>query len=83
MLWLSGPVFLAMFFFLPETSADFILLQRAKRLRKLTGRTDLVAQCEIRQQKKSRNEVLYDALIKPWEINAKDPAVLFTTIYTG
>ncbi|KAI5361852.1 Putative major facilitator superfamily, MFS transporter superfamily [Septoria linicola] len=83
LLWLSGPVFLAMFFFLPETSADWILLQCAKRLRKLTGRTDLKAQCEIRQQKKSRKEVLYQALIKPWEINAKDPAVLFTTIYTG
>ena len=72
-----------MFFTLPETSADWILRERAKRLRKLTGRSDLKAECEVRQRKKSRKAVLYDALIKPWEINAKDPAVLFTTVYTG
>ncbi|PIA94360.1 Caffeine resistance protein 5 [Cercospora beticola] len=83
LLWISGPVFLLMFFTLPETSADWILRERAKRLRKLTGRSDLKAKCEVRQRKKSRKAVLYDALIKPWEINAKDPAVLFTTVYTG
>ncbi|KAL1591776.1 hypothetical protein SLS60_011775 [Paraconiothyrium brasiliense] len=83
LLWLSGPVFLLMLFFLPETSSDLILLRRARRLRKLTGRTDLMAECEIRQQHRNRNEVLYQALIKPWEINILDPAVLFTTIYTG
>ena len=48
-LWLSGPIFLSMFFFLPETSSANILLNRAKRLRKLTGDNRLKAQSEIDQ----------------------------------
>ena len=31
----------------------------------------------------SVKEVLIDSLIKPWEINILDPAVLFTTFYTA
>jgi hypothetical protein len=27
--------------------------------------------------------LLFDALVKPWEINALDPAILFTTVYMG
>ena len=38
-----------MFFFLPETSSANILLNRAKRLRKLTGDNRLKAQSEIDQ----------------------------------
>lgn len=28
-------------------------------------------------------QITFDALIKPWEINLLDPAMLFTTIYTA
>lgn len=28
-------------------------------------------------------QIAFDALIKPWEINILDPAVLFTTVYTA
>jgi DHA1 family multidrug resistance protein-like MFS transporter len=41
MLWLSGPMFLTMFFFYPENSAVNTLLRRAKRLRNLTGNLNL------------------------------------------
>lgn len=68
-------------FTLPETSSDTILLKRARRLRKLTGRHDLASQSEIRQKEKTARQIAFDALIKPWEINALDPAVLFTTVY--
>src|SRR5271155_3063460 len=34
-LWLSGPVFIFLMFFLPETSSSNILLRRAARLRRL------------------------------------------------
>ncbi|KAF2173275.1 hypothetical protein M409DRAFT_62830 [Zasmidium cellare ATCC 36951] len=83
LLWLGGPTWLLMFFSLPDTSSELILLRRARRLRKLTKRIDLRAQSEIRQAHLQPSQVLWNALIKPWEINIKDPAVLFSTIYTA
>ncbi|KAI9703032.1 MAG: hypothetical protein M1820_006023 [Bogoriella megaspora] len=83
LLWFSGPVFLVVLFTLPETSADTILLQRARRLRTITGRDELKSSSEIRQAQMSPRGIAFDALIKPWEINIKDPAVLFTTLYTA
>lgn len=83
LLWLSSFSFVLMFLSLPETSADTILLYRARRLRALTERSDIKAKSEIRQSKMSAAETAYQALIKPWQINALHPAVLFTTIYTA
>jgi len=76
-------VFVVLFFSLPETSSDKILLQRAKRLRELTGRDDLRSQSEILSHTKSAKQIVFNALIKPWEINIKDLAMLFTTVYTA
>lgn len=81
LLWLACPVAILVLLTLPETSADKILLQRAQRLRKLTGRSDLMSESEVRQHKMTTRSVVFNALIKPWEINALDPAVLFTTVY--
>lgn len=83
LLWLSAPIFIFLFLALPETSADTILLRRAERLRKVTGRSDLKSQSEINQASMTINEVAFEALVKPWEINALDPAVLFSTVYTA
>jgi DHA1 family multidrug resistance protein-like MFS transporter len=52
-------------------------------LRQLTGRTDLKSESEIRQAQLSPRHIAFDALIKPFEINILDPAVLFTTVYTA
>lgn len=79
--WLSVPLCILILLTLPETSGDTILLRRAQRLRTLTGRSDLKSESEIRQAHMSVREVAFDALIKPWQINALDPAVLFTTVY--
>lgn len=83
LLLLSGPVMVVMLFTLPETSKDTILYYRARRLRQLTGRADIRAASEIRQTQMSSRAIVFDALIKPWQINALDPAVLFTTVYTA
>ncbi|KAH7364305.1 major facilitator superfamily domain-containing protein [Rhexocercosporidium sp. MPI-PUGE-AT-0058] len=83
MLWLSGPIFIVMFLSLPETSAATILYQRAHRIRKVLNRTDLKSQSEIDQAHMNVKQVAFDALVKPWEINALDPAVLFSTVYTS
>jgi DHA1 family multidrug resistance protein-like MFS transporter len=83
MLWIAGPVFLLMFLALPETSSATILLRRAHRLRKATGDANLKSQSEIDQANLSVKEVTFNALVKPWEINILDPAVLYSTLYTG
>ena len=81
---MTGPIFILLFICLPETSADNILLRRARRLRKITGNQALRSQSEISQKKLlDAKSVLFDALIKPWEINILDPAVLFSTLYSA
>ncbi|KAL2009616.1 hypothetical protein VTN00DRAFT_5423 [Thermoascus crustaceus] len=67
-LWMSTPTFGLMFFFLPETSADNILLRRARRLCKLTGNANIQSQSEINQRDLKFSAVLFGALIKPVEI---------------
>jgi DHA1 family multidrug resistance protein-like MFS transporter len=82
MLWMSAPVFTIMFFFLPETSGDNILLQRAKRLRNLNKNHDFRSRYEINERGHNFHAVIRDALAKPIEIMIKDPAILFTNFYT-
>lgn len=79
----AGPVFIAMFMLLPETSTPNILLRRAQRLRKLTGDNRLMAQSEIEQANMSPRAIAIDAVIKPMEITIKDPAILFVNLYTA
>ncbi|KAK8080741.1 hypothetical protein PG997_008559 [Apiospora hydei] len=82
-LWAATPVFIVMFLFLPETSTPSLLLQRAQRLRKLTGSPRFMSQSEIDERNLDRKAVLIDALIKPLEITLKDPAILFVQVYTA
>lgn len=81
LLWLSGPICILLFTLLPETSSDTILLRRAVRLRKITGDSSFMSQSEIKIQHISAREMTFNTLIKPWEMNALDPAILFTTVY--
>ena len=83
LLWASAPSFLVFLLCLPETSTDTILLRRAQRLRRLTGNEHLKSQSEIGQAELSLNQVAYNALVIPWKINLLDPAILFSSIYTG
>ena len=72
-----------MFFFLAESSAPTVLYRRAARLRKLTGSPLFESQSEIDQHHLTASTVAFQALIKPIEISNKDPAVLFTNLYTS
>lgn len=80
---ISGPIYLMMIFFLPETSAPTILYYEAKRRREETGNDQLMSEAEIKQKDLHVGALLFDALVKPWEMNIKDPALLFTTLYLG
>lgn len=83
LLWLSAPILLVLIVSLPETSHDAILLQRARRLRQRTSRNELKSQSEIDMANLTGRQIAQDALVKPWQINFLDPAVLFTTVYTA
>jgi len=83
LLWASAPSFFVFLICLPETSTATILLRRAQRLRQLTGNNHLKSQSEIEQAALSLNQVAYNALVIPWKINILDPAILFSSIYTG
>ena len=82
-LWMSGPVFVLWFISMPETLEDNILLRRARRLRKLTGNDRYVSQSELNQKNMTTGEIVKNAFVKPIEINLKDPAILFTSVYSG
>jgi MFS transporter, DHA1 family, multidrug resistance protein len=83
MLWMSGPVFLALFFFLPETNPATILLQRAKRLRQVTGNEKLKSRSEIDQANLSVTRLILENLYRPMQMMILDPAVGFTALYTA
>jgi MFS transporter, DHA1 family, multidrug resistance protein len=72
-----------MCFFMPETSANNILLRRARRLRALTGNQMLKSQSEIDQGSQTVADIAKFQLIKPVEIMLKDPAVFFVNVYTS
>jgi DHA1 family multidrug resistance protein-like MFS transporter len=82
-IWVSAPVLIALFIFMPETSGPNILLRRAERLRKFAGSQRLKSQSEIDQAHLTVSGIAVDALIKPLEITLKDPAVMFVQIYAA
>jgi DHA1 family multidrug resistance protein-like MFS transporter len=83
LLIISGPLFLLLLCCLPETSGPTILYYEAKRRRAETGNMALMSEAEIAQKDMHMGAMLFDAFIKPWEMNLKDPALLFTTLYLG
>ena len=83
MLWLSGPVWILVFLFLPETSAQNILLRRAARLRKLTGDQNLKSQSELEQKNLTARDIAIESLWRPIQMNILDPAIAFTSIYVS
>ena len=77
---IAGPIYVLMLCMLPESSAPTILYYKAKRLREETGNHNLMSDAEKKQRNLKTSSLLFDALIKPWEINALDPAIFFTTV---
>jgi len=76
MLWLAAPVWITLFLFLPETYPETILLRRAQRLRAHTGNQNLKAQSEINQAQRSFNDLVVEALWRPLQLIALDPAIV-------
>ena len=83
MLWMNAPIFIALFFLLPETSSATILLRRAQRLRLLTGDDRLKSQSEIDQANLTPRAIAIEALWRPFELMLLDPSIAFTAVYTA
>lgn len=81
MVWLTAIVLVALFVFLPETAAPTLLYYKAQRLRKETGDSRYVS--EQTSQQLSRSQIIQLALIKPFEITIKDPAIAFVNLYVS
>ncbi|CAD0089826.1 unnamed protein product [Aureobasidium vineae] len=81
MLWLAAPVWITLFLCLPETYPETILLRRAQRLRTLTGNQNLKAQSEINQAQRSFNDLVVEALWRPIQLIALDPAIAYADLY--
>ncbi|ESK95480.1 benomyl methotrexate resistance protein [Moniliophthora roreri MCA 2997] len=82
LMWISAFAILFLSFLLPETYEATILLKRARRLRKLTGNTQLRSQSEIDQAAMSKREIAYESLVRPFVLSM-EPAVLFLNMYLG
>ncbi|KAF1958540.1 benomyl/methotrexate resistance protein [Byssothecium circinans] len=83
LLIISAPIYLMMITLIPETSAPTILYYEAKRRREETGNQELMSDAEMKQKNLKLGPMLWDAFVKPWEMNVRDPALLFTTLYLG
>ena len=81
MLIASGPVYLLYLTTIPETSGLTLLHYRAKRIREQTGDNNIKSEAELKRKHLTVGSLVWDALLKPWEMNIKDPALLFTSFY--
>lgn len=75
--------FILLFFCLPETSAEYILAQRAKRLRVKTGDAMIKAKTESEDEGKSWGKLIVYHLSMPFKISIMDPSILFINLYTA
>ncbi|KZP04822.1 MFS general substrate transporter [Athelia psychrophila] len=82
LMWISGFALIFLAILLPETLAANILLKRARRLRKLTGNSELRSQSEIDQAAISKKDFVYESLVQPF-ILAAEPALLFANVFIG
>jgi len=83
LLIIAGVVYALFFCLVPETSAPTILYYRAKQRREVTGDITFRSEEEAKSSNGTLGIRLWNSMIKPWEINVRDPAVLFTSFYFG
>ena len=79
---MGGAALIFLSFLLPETSHGTLLLQRARRLRKLTGNEKLRSQSELDQAAIEPRQLIKDTILKPFRL-AMEPALLFLNILLG
>jgi DHA1 family multidrug resistance protein-like MFS transporter len=81
LLWLSGFSLIILVLFLPETSSANILLRRSRRLRKLTGRSDLKCEPELQSEQMTGKEIALMTLVRPFSLNFLEPILFLLNLY--
>lgn len=81
LMWLSAFCLVFLVFFLPETSANNILVRRTKRLRELTGNDKLVCEPELMAQDMTGKDIVMMSLVRPFTLNFTEPMVFFLNLY--
>ncbi|TQN67547.1 Caffeine resistance protein 5 [Colletotrichum shisoi] len=81
LMWLSGLVFILLFFCLPETSSTNILYRRAKRLRKITGNDKIKSEPEVMAEDLTGKEIVVMCLVRPLTLNFAEPMVFLLNLY--
>ncbi|CAG8210250.1 unnamed protein product [Penicillium olsonii] len=81
LMWISGFTLVVLVFFLPETYAPTILSQRAARVRKITGDPKCVSESELQLQDVTKKEVIFEALVRPFQLCFLEPIVFFLNLY--
>ncbi|KAK3725100.1 GTPase-activating protein [Vermiconidia calcicola] len=81
LMWLSGFCLVVLFFFLPETSANNILVRRTRRLRKITGDDKLICEPELMAQEMTSKDIVLMSLVRPFTLNFLEPMVLMLNLY--
>jgi len=81
LMWLSAFCLVFLCFFLPETSANNILVRRTRRLRKITGDDKLMCEPELIAQQMSGKQIVMMALVRPITLNFTEPMVFLLNLY--
>lgn len=79
---LSGASLIILFFLLPETLASTLLLQRAQRLRRVTGDERYRAQSELVNEGKTILQEIRHNFVYTIKLST-EPVVLFSNVYIG
>ncbi|KAL4897762.1 major facilitator superfamily domain-containing protein [Aspergillus ambiguus] len=80
-MWISGLALVLLFFFLPETFAPNILYRRARRVRQITGNKNYMCEAEIELKTVKPKDVLFEALVRPFELCFLEPIVFLMNLY--
>jgi DHA1 family multidrug resistance protein-like MFS transporter len=70
-----------MIIFLPETSSMNILYRRTRRLRKLTGRSDLRSEGELMSEQMTGKEIALMTLVRPFTLTFTEPILFLLNLY--
>lgn len=81
LIWLSGFSLLVLIIFLPETSSANILYRRSRRLRKITGYSNLKSEPELIGEQMTGKDIALMVLIRPFSLTFTEPILLCLNLY--
>ncbi|GIZ39941.1 hypothetical protein CKM354_000330200 [Cercospora kikuchii] len=81
LMWLSAFCLVVLFFLLPETSANNILLRRTKRIRKITGNDKFTCEAELMSAQMTGKDIALISLVRPFTLNFTEPMVFLLNLY--